>query len=83
MSALALGGRTKKHESSYPGAKCQKEIPGNEQKNMLGNVEKKTWTGQAPSYFFLPGTYIKDNTHMHLVIYLATSSRGLSVPKSR
>ena len=52
VSALALGGRTKKHESSYPGAKCQKNVPGSEQKNMVGNSTKKIWTGHAQSCFF-------------------------------
>ena len=48
VSALALGGRTKKHESSYLGAK----YPGNEQKNMVGNSTKKYGRGM-PRVVFL------------------------------
>ena len=56
VSALALGGRTKKHESSYPGAKCQKKSQATNNKNMLGNVEKNM-DGAGPKFFFsLPGT---------------------------
>ena len=51
VSALALGGRTKKHEASYPEAKCQKKVPGNELKNMVGN-STKNMDGTCPELFF-------------------------------
>ena len=44
VSALALGGRTKKHEFSYPRANCQKKS-GQVTKKHGGQFDKKYGTG--------------------------------------
>ena len=58
VSALALGGRTKKHESSYPGAKCQKKSRATNKKH-AGQLRKKHGRGKSRIICF-PSRYLFD-----------------------